>query len=1116
MRVQLCITAALLICVSSVGAQSSLWQLTFTYSPEGLSLLRAAPIPPTAKKVQTPGLAGALLKLEYDLEWRNANGEVLFSRRVEIPLGTRSALGPGPAGGHELEMPESGALVIRVEGPNEALAPTSIRLIKVPERAGLLPIRPLVVPQAFQNAEHQFDVPPRELLKASGQAAGLVGSIKLRDNGPDTNRLVLVMMGDGFTQADLNAGRWANPVNIFVGYLFDTSPWDEYQAGVNLYRVDIASNEAGADYEDGPPGVGHLRDTYFDASFSGRCVYLSAAGVTRAAQAADATVGVGLWDEILVFVNSSTYGGCAGGVAVSSLAGGYPDILTHELGHSFGNLIDEYEGEGDRLNCQTSFARNIDCGTSLPHVRWDAWVTPGTPIPTPEDFAYQNVVGAFEGAAGFDRGVYRPMLDCKMRNLFRPFCPICKEAHVVELFNRVNLLDRTFPPPGAVTVPANGSVTFVLTPIHVGDLFYSWSLDGSYVSGSSSATISGQQLTRSVQELRVTVTHFSPLVRSDIIQTSVRWTLSRALTGPVNSWTKSSSGAWEEPFWSLGELPSLKHGTIAITNAGFKAVGIGRGTVVNFPGSVTISNLVVSAPAGSGNLLLMNYSGPQTPLRVLNDFRIEPNGHLLHLYAGLRVEGRDGGGFFVDGLARHAELASLVANRVVVGSENPGQYHFTNGTFTASNLTVGAGASGVFSQWGGSVQITNEMDLGPFPYYSSPSARGDYSLHAGTLSVPLLDVRRGSFAQAGGTNRSEYVYLADASYELAAGSLLSSRVQAQSPPYDSTLRSRFIQRGGSHQCKGSILLAGFPGADYQLDAGRLSAGSVYITWWSRFIQNGGTNAVESLQLDQPAGQYYLSGGLLNTTHCGIGVLGLLEPELAVMVQDGGVHRVSDQLTAEVGVYQLKGGTLIASNILFVTGRLRLQGGGLINPGVVTMQAGVIAAEQGTVNFGPLALSVNFLFGFGTPRVEFTNAPAAIRFADSSAIPWSNGVALVIQNWAGSLQGGGAHQVSFGTTATGLTPQQLGQVFFSNPRGLPPGIYNAQLLPNGEAVPDGGVSLRFTRRGDHLVFEWPAFFQLETATNVTGPYSSLFTGSPYTNLFSDSQRFFRLRSQQGFQ
>src|SRR4051812_40259233 len=82
----------------------------------------------------------------------------------------------------------------------------------------------------------------------------------------------------------------------------------------------------------------------------------------------------------------------------------------------------------------------------------------------------------------------------------------------------------------------------------------------------------------------------------------------------TNSWTKTISGYWEEPFWSLGHLPSASDEAIVVTNAGFKALAIGPSTVASAPGSLQINDLYVDAPTNSHNLLLLNYSGLNIPL----------------------------------------------------------------------------------------------------------------------------------------------------------------------------------------------------------------------------------------------------------------------------------------------------------------------------------------------------------------------------------------------------------------------------------------------------------------------------------------------------------------------
>jgi len=98
---------------------------------------------------------------------------------------------------------------------------------------------------------------------------------------------------------------------------------------------------------------------------------------------------------------------------------------------------------------------------------------------------------------------------------------------------------------------------------------------------------------------------------------------------PTNSWTKATSGNWEEPFWSLGVLPSISQGAIELRNPGFKALAIAPSTTANYPGSLSIQNLTVDAPDGSANQLLLNYVGLNVPLNVSGDFVLGPNASLV-------------------------------------------------------------------------------------------------------------------------------------------------------------------------------------------------------------------------------------------------------------------------------------------------------------------------------------------------------------------------------------------------------------------------------------------------------------------------------------------------------
>jgi len=52
-----------------------------------------------------------------------------------------------------------------------------------------------------------------------------------------------------------------------------------------------------------------------------------------------------------------------------------------------------------------------------------------TPVSTPREPQYAQVVGAFEGGGYMAKGMFSPMQDCLMKsNTLHTFCPVCREA----------------------------------------------------------------------------------------------------------------------------------------------------------------------------------------------------------------------------------------------------------------------------------------------------------------------------------------------------------------------------------------------------------------------------------------------------------------------------------------------------------------------------------------------------------------------------------------------------------------------------------------------------------------------------------------------------------------
>ncbi|MEI6455939.1 MAG: M64 family metallopeptidase, partial [bacterium] len=61
--------------------------------------------------------------------------------------------------------------------------------------------------------------------------------------------------------------------------------------------------------------------------------------------------------------------------------------------------------------------------------KWKSLVAPETPLPTPRTDPYKNTVGMFEGGGYESKGIYSPMMDCKMNSIgAAEFCPACNQA----------------------------------------------------------------------------------------------------------------------------------------------------------------------------------------------------------------------------------------------------------------------------------------------------------------------------------------------------------------------------------------------------------------------------------------------------------------------------------------------------------------------------------------------------------------------------------------------------------------------------------------------------------------------------------------------------------------
>jgi hypothetical protein len=558
--------------------------------------------------------------------------------------------------------------------------------------------------------------------------------------------------------------------------------------------------------------------------------------------------------------------------------------------------------------------------------------------------------------------------------------------------------------------------------------------------------------------------------------------LAHLLTGlaafaQVNSWTKPTSGAWEEPVWSLGILPNSSQ-TIEITNAGFKAVAINPATATGFPGSLTINHLDIFAPANSSNTLLMNFFGTNPPLRVINGINVGTNGRILNLFAGLLLV-------------------------------NAGHLAITNGSV---------------AQDGGFVIVGDEIDVS-----------GSYNLTNGLVQTPNLLVgggdNPGRFTQVGGTNSTVDLVLragsAPARYDLSGGVLNAGSEEIFS---SLTAMATFNQTGGRNTVTNVLRIEGAAIATgtgpsialYALnDGGQLSAGTLLLGPYSSFAQSNGTTTVSGAVQFNALSPFFrttsfLAGGTLAAADVSFAGAG------GNLTQTGGTLTVSNLFSfggftfsppLGFALYDFAGGRLTATNIE-ILGNFSIGSAGgqmrrITNPGFFRLGAG------GTVTTATIDERLGRFILASSSAIDMSGGASKLAFADSSAQTWAAGAILSVLNWSGSTNGGGFDQLFFGTNASGLTLTQLGQIRFVNPAGFPPGSTNfARILSTGEVVPSVQPVLVSTKQGALTMLEWPETFKLLFSTNVLGPYSAVPGAvSPYLmDTKSSPQGFFRLGNQ----
>jgi len=253
-------------------------------------------------------------------------------------------------------------------------------------------------------------------------------TFEVLNSGDPSVKVDIVLIPEGYRWHEME--KFKKDCERFAGYLFNCSPFKENKDKFNIRGIEAPSMESGTDI----PKENIWKKTLVNSTFYTFDLerYLMTDDNKTLRNVASNTP----YDQIYIIANSSKYGGgaiynhyslCVSDERYSEF------VFTHEFGHGFASLADEY------FTSDIAYEEfyPLDVEPTDPNVttlvdfdfKWKDLVDEGTPIPTPDTEEYKNKVGAFEGGGYLEKGIYRPFHDCTMKSIkVDNFCPVCKRA----------------------------------------------------------------------------------------------------------------------------------------------------------------------------------------------------------------------------------------------------------------------------------------------------------------------------------------------------------------------------------------------------------------------------------------------------------------------------------------------------------------------------------------------------------------------------------------------------------------------------------------------------------------------------------------------------------------
>lgn len=385
------------------------------------------------------------------------------------------------------------------------------------------------------------------------EAREFLEAMDVANQGIVDNRLDLVFVGDGYTAGE--QGQFHTDVAGVLSSMYAYEPFTSYEPYFRVTEVEVISNESGVDND---PTQGINRDTALDMLYwCGGTERLLCVNVNKAYTAAAVAPDI---DQVVALSNSSKYGGAGYSSSNLGTAAGQnsaaADIVIHELGHSLGDLADEYTyggpttysgGEHNAVDLSI-YNRTEQIAQSR---KWHYWMDANMG-------GFDGPISTFEGGGYSQFGIYRPSSNSMMRALGRPFSLVNAEQLLKEIYREVDPIDDGTP--DGATVDRDGSAWVLPMQPLDHDLMIYWYLDGTFqigLFGQQNIEIASLGLDNDVHELRVVVVDETTWVRNEAMRASFMTEERTFLIDGVSSCLADLNGDGELDFFDVSAFLSL-------------------------------------------------------------------------------------------------------------------------------------------------------------------------------------------------------------------------------------------------------------------------------------------------------------------------------------------------------------------------------------------------------------------------------------------------------------------------------------------------------------------------------------------------------------------------------